>query len=454
MKKAVAVMLSLAMTASLVACGGGSSQPASSGGSSGGDAAASASSGSQAEPEDAGGTVGSEKAYPNANEDGSINLDKVAHFDREYDYTQNPKFKVAYIAADSGPLYQQAAVSYEHWAKMFNCEWMGFTSTNGDSDLYLTTLQNMIDQGVNGFVLDPDSTIFPSINALMEQHPEVSWMSMMSPPRDGDTSVNSIGGNMVHPYVGFDNYDAGWQQAVQLDKWRQENIPDVPLDEIGFAAFDYSISPPLHVRAEAVKDYWAGVTGNADMENFFYFDCAASGINLQGGMDAASPVISTNSKYKYWIVAGIIDDWAQAAATIFDQLGITDNCATCSFGGAALRKQWDAGQFDSYRFALYTDNNLYCEPILGGVYAMMNGWATADTLWPSWINYNDCGADGHTYASLRLPTVWLLPDTYQHYLEWCDMYAGNDLYDYPQEGIGPDDFSPFVDEVPAEYAKK
>ena len=38
------------------------------------------------------------------------------------------------------------------------------------------------------------------------------------------------------------------------------------------------------------------------------------------------------------------------------------------------------------------------------------GWATPDTIWPSWINNHDHGAEGHTYASLRLPTGWLEPD--------------------------------------------
>jgi hypothetical protein len=55
------------------------------------------------------------------------------------------------------------------------------------------------------------------------------------------------------------------------------------------------------------------------------------------------------------------------------------------------------------------------------------------------------------YPQLRLPTVWLEPDTYKHYLEWTDMYAHAEAYDYPQEGISLDDYSPFVDEVPADF---
>ena len=58
------------------------------------------------------------------------------------------------------------------------------------------------------------------------------------------------------------------------------------------------------------------------------------------------------------------------------------------------------------------------------------GWATPDTIWPSWVKENDHGADGHTYSQVLVPTFWLEPDTYQAYLEWTDWYAGADAYDY------------------------
>lgn len=445
MKKFLAIVLALVMLFSFAACSSNSN-----GGSQTGTNDKTPSG--TVNP-DAGGTVGSTKASPNCNEDGTVNLDKVAHFDRDYDYTQNPKYKVAYIAAEAGPLYQQAAIGYEHWANMYNLEWAGFISCNGDSDLFLTNLQNLIDQGVTGFVLDPDSTIFPAVQNLLAQYPEVQWMSQMSPPRDG-TSGDGIpsGGHMIHPYVGFDNYDVGYQQIMKLKEWKDANLPDVPWNEIGCVAFDFSVSPPLHLRTTACQEAWAEIAGTTD--NFFVADCVSTGINLQGGMDAVSPIISTHGEYKYWLVAGIIDDWAQAAATVIEQQGLTDNSCVVDFGGAALQMQWDAGQQDAYRFANFTANNLYSEPILGAVYAFLNGWATPDTIWPSWVNYNDCGGEGHTYPSLLLPTVWLEPDSYQHYLEWTDMYAHADAYNYSQEGISLDDYSPYVTEVPEYYKKK
>ncbi|MDR2356232.1 MAG: hypothetical protein LBE16_08575 [Clostridiales Family XIII bacterium] len=438
LKPVLLFLFTLVTATVLSACGGGgeSGTPPQ---DEGGDAAAST-------------DTDSGKPYPNANPDGSINLDTIAHYDPEYDYAQNPKQKIAYLVIDSGPLYEQSAIAYEHWAPLYNLEWAGFLSAGGDTEMYMANLQNLIDQGVTGFILDPDNTIFPAVVRLMDQYPEVQWMSQMSPPRDGTTDDGvPIGGHMIHPYVGFDNFDAGRQQVYKLIEWKEENLPDVPWEEIGLASFDFSTSPPLHERVIGVEEAWLAEIGNLD--NFFVADAVSFSLTMQGGIDAIGPIISTNSKYKYWLVVGLLDDLAQAAASVLDQQGLTDSSCVVSFGGSGLQMQFDAGQQDAFRYALFTAQNLYAEPIIGAVYAFLNGWATPDTIWPSWVNQNDSGADGHTYPQLRLPTTWLTYDTYKHYLEWTDMYARAEAYPYSQEGISLDAYSPYVTEIPPEYAK-
>ena len=432
MKKFLAILLVLAVAVSVFAC---AEKPA----------------GNDDADTDDNTTVGG-SAYPNAAADGTIDLNTIAHYDPDYDYTQNEKYKVCYIAQSGGPLYEQSAKAYEHWAPLYNMEWAGYISTNGDSDLYQTTLQNMLDQGVRAFILDPDNTIFNAVVKKMDEYPDAQWMSQMSAPRDGAEGEGvAFGGNMTHPYVGFDNYDAGIQVTKKILEWKEENYPDVPWSEFGMLCMQYSTSPPLEQRVTATRDLWIETTGSD--ANFFTADAATYGITLQGGIDAAGPVISVNSNIKYWLINGLIDDFAQAAASIIDQQGLTETTCIACFGGSGLQTQWDAGQEDSFRYALFTAQNLYAEPIIGAVYAYLNGWATPQSIWPKWINYNDCGKPGETYPQLRLPTVWLEPETYKHYLEWTDMYANATAYDYPQDGITLDDYSPFVDLVPPEFAK-
>jgi ABC-type sugar transport system substrate-binding protein len=441
MKKILALVLALMMVFTLAACGGEgtsttpTSQPT---------AAPAQPGGSDTQPAATG------KAYPNCNPDGSINLDTIAHYDAEYDYTKNPKFKVAYLVQQSGPLYQQSADAYEHWAPLFNMEWAGFISANGDSDMFLTNLQTAIDQGVRGFILDPDGTLFPSVLAKLSQYPDVFWMSQMSPPRDGEAGDGiPLGGNMINNYVGFDNVEAGRQVTRRLVQWKNETYPDVPWSEVGFLMMDYTVSPPLDERRIGSLEVFLEAGGLE--ENFFVADTVSTGMTMQGGKDAAGPIVSSNSKIKYWLCNGLFDDMAQAAASIFDQQGLTDTSCVCVFGGSALQMQWDAGQQDAFRYAVFTAQNLYAEPIIGAVYAFLNGWATPDNIWPSWVKWDDHGTDGHTYSQLRLPTEPLEYETYKHYLEWTDMYAHAEAYPYSQDGISLDDYSPFVKEVPADY---
>ncbi|MDR2357370.1 MAG: hypothetical protein LBD92_04730 [Oscillospiraceae bacterium] len=450
MKKVTALILALVMAFAFAACNGSaepsnpapeSPTPSDTGG---GESAPPPDAGGETEAP--GGGASGSKSYPNANADGSINLDTVAHYDPEYDYTQNPKYKVAYLATENSFLYQMSANGFEHWAPLFNMEFVGFLAANGDSDMFLTNLQNLIDQGVTGFILDPDTTVFPACVDIISNYPDVKWMSQMAPPRDGATGDGlPIGGNLINPYVGFDNFDAGAQQVYKLDEWRKANIPDLPWSEIGFITFNFSTSPPLVERVIGAKRAWENVGAEiVDGVNYFEVDTASSGLTLQGGLDNVAPVISTHTEFKNWLVVGLIDDLGQAAATIIEQQNLTDGSCVVTFGGSGFIAQWDGGQFDACRYALYTANNLYSEPIAGAVYAYLNGWATPDTIWPSWVKWDDHGAEGHTYPQLRLPTVWLEQDDYKHYLEWSDLYASANEYNYDVPGLTLDDYSPFI----------
>jgi len=432
MKKTLALILALVMVFSLCACGdSGSSTKTDSGKST--DTGKTSDTGS----------------YPHATADGQIDLDKIAHYDETYDYASGPKYKVCYIASSGTVLYEQSAAAMEHWAPLYNMEWMGFQSANGDNDMFMTLLQTMIDQGCNGFILDPDSTIFPTVKKLMDQYPELYWCSLMSPARDAATGDDlPVGGNMINNYAGFDNVDAGYQVASRPIQWLKENYPNAKASEVGFLMLDYSVSPALHERS--IGSLNAFTEAGFSEANFFTADCVSTGLTNQGALDVAGPLVASHPEIKYWLCNGLIDDMAQAAASIFDQQGLTDTSAICVFGGSALIQQWDAGQQDSFRFAIYCAQTLMVEPLMGALYAYLNGWATPDSIWPSWVKYNDHGGEGHTYSNLRLPVESLEYDTYKHYLEWTDLYTHADIFDYEVENLSLDDFTPFC-EVPESF---
>jgi ABC-type sugar transport system substrate-binding protein len=442
MKKAIATFIVIVMLLAIAACGNGadtSDAPTSESGSA-------TPSGPPPLP-----PVEEQSPFPNANPDGTINLDTIAHFDHTYNYSQNPRWEIAFIAHDNTALIQRSADAFEHWAPLFNMEWAGFISAGADPDLFMTQLQNLIDQGVDAIIVEPDMTIIPAVLALLDRYPEVAWMTQMAVPRDGTEGTGiPFGGNMVNNHVGFDNLAAGVQMAAKLIEWHEESFPNVPWRDVGFIALNFSVIPSFNQRVAGSRNTWQEHTGSLD--NFFEADALGAGLSMQGAMDVIAPIISMNDQFRHWLVMGNTDDFAQGAAAILGQQGLEDTSCVVTMGGSNLIAQWDAGQRDSFRFALFTAQTLYAEPIMGALYAYLNGWATPNTIWPSWVNLSDHGADGSTFSQRRLPTVWLAYETYQHYLAWTDIYTHANQYpNYSKEGITPYDYDPHAP-VPRGFA--
>jgi len=451
MKKLIALILVAAMVLSLAACGssdtpsGGGSTPQTEAAGGETDAAPADDSGSE------GGSTVSGDIYPNANPDGSLNLDTVALVDPDYDYSQNPRYQVCYIASSSTALYAKSGEYIDILCDQMNMEYMGFSSSEGDNDMYMTLLQQALDAGYDIFILDPDSTTFPTVAALMDEYPDAVWASQMSPARDGAEGEGiPSGGNLIHPSIGFSNYDAGWKQMEKLFEWMNETYPDADWSEVGCLSMDFSASPLLYERTAAALDYWAEYAPEEAQDNIFDADCTAAGITQQGAIDVCGPIISNHTDIKYWLVQGNIDDWAQGACTAIKSAGLEDTSCAVTFGGATIEAQWDAGVYDCFRYALTSASVQYVGTCLGACYAVKNGWATMETLWPSWVKSSDHGGEGHTYATFLVPTFWEDQDTYQYFLEWTDLYSGANFYDYDVE-VSIDDF-PTTVEVPEGYA--
>ncbi len=435
MKKFLALLLALLMVFSLVACGGSTTDDK-------GDSDANKNTDTDTDGGDDSSTVTG--ATPNMNEDGTPNLDKIAHYDASYDYSQNKQFTFCYMAWNADILYQQSADAFEHWASKYNLKWQDFISANNDGDMFMTNLQTYLDQGCEMFVMDPDITIFPAIANVMADYPDVVYMSQMGQARDGVATDEHPDGELLTCFVGFDYYGAGQLCGEKLIEWKEETYPDVPWSDFGFISYTLSYSPPLHERCLGCKEVFMGIEGVTE-DQYFEIDVSSYGMTLQGAIDGATPVLSTNDQYKYWLIFGLIDDLAMGAATVVDQMGLTEtSCINC-IGGPGLQTQLDAGQHTAFRYAYATPNLLYAEPIVGALYAFKMGWATPDTLWPSWVKASDHGGEGHSYANLLLPSWWIDESNYQHFYAWADLYSGNDYYGYSQEGVSIDDYSPFID---------
>jgi ABC-type sugar transport system substrate-binding protein len=373
---------------------------------------------------------------PNALADGSTDLENVAFFDPNFDYSSNKKFKIKYLTGFGGPLYEDTSTAIEHWAGIMNVQYDGYWSANGDNDQFLNQLQTAIDQGYDGLIMDPDTTIYTAVLEKMKANPQVQWMAVMSPVRDVTSTEEPQ--PLMRPFVGHEHYQNGGFMTDKLVEYAETTWPDVDMKNVGIVCVDYSVVAALHDRERGARDKWNELFPDL-ADNFFTVDGSSGDMDSDTSRNLVMPLISTNNQFTHWLVVADFDDYAIGAAAALDSLGLTDKSCVVTIGGSGLVKQMDAGQETAWRYALYTAQTIYVEPIIGALYAYMAGYATPENIWPQWVNENDHGVDPNRYAGYLLPVFWIDKDNYKEYLAWSDVYAESNTYpDYPRDGIERD----------------
>jgi ABC-type sugar transport system substrate-binding protein/predicted small lipoprotein YifL len=435
MKKILAMILALLLVFALFACGKTTeTTPSESPDSS--SSAPSASSDTPAPPS---------TEQSNTGKYGDAPLDKVGFYDPNFDYAKGERYKVQYMTATTGPLYDQASAAFAHWCGKMNMEYSPMWSSGGDNDAFLNNLQTFIDQGVDGFIFDPDANTYMRIKEICEEA-NVQWMGFMSPAMN----MEAEGTPLIHPFVGFDHYWFGQQMGLKMDEYLNTVWKDVPREEIGYISVDYSMADVLHWRSTGAQD--AFLEKNPDMAaQFFVADTVTIGPTLDGANTVVTAVLSEQTQYTHWLVSVLYDDIAMGSAAALDSMGFDpDTAVICTVGGSSLQRQWDNGIEDCWKFAMFTPQTIYAEAVIGALYAFMSGQATPETIWPSWINHSD-PRSGDTYAGMLLPSYWMDHDNYKQLLEWSDVYAEANEYDYDSTGLTRETYNARMD-IPAEYA--
>lgn len=443
MKKFLAIILVLVMCFSFVACnsdkpsddaantdGAGTSDPVN--------------TGDNSTPSNTGGTdLGGEGDGPI--DTGSEDLDLIGMYNPDYDYSQNPTYKVAYVVLATGVLYEAFGTAFEHWCSVMNMEYLGLREFAGDKDAYLTGLTT-IAREADGLLIDPDAQMYTRCAEILDELGK-PWMGCMAAPRDYEQD----GMPLLHPFVGFDNYQVGTIMVPKLLEFKEELWPDVDWSEVGFITVDFSISPPLHDRERGAYDTLSQLQPEL-LDNYFVADTAINTFDVDTSSQVVSSVLATNPHIEYWLIFAEVDTMAQGSAAAVDTVGLTDTSAVVTFGGTGLQLQWDSGTQDAWRAACYLPQTLYAEPIIGALYAYMSGQAEPNTIWPSWCNVNDQGGEDGPYASRLLPAFWIEYDNYKAMIKWSDVYSNSNFFpDYPADGLTRDSYSAAVT-IPASYS--
>jgi ABC-type sugar transport system substrate-binding protein len=427
MKKILASVLAIMMILSFAACGGSTSEAEPSPSPSGSAPA----SESSAPP-----SASSSASAPATEETGTVSNEwKPGFYNPDENYSKNERYKIVYMLYQNGVLYDMFDHAFTQWAERANCDYSVWCA-NADGDLFITSIETFASQGVHGILSDADMTIYTRVNEVMNEV-GMPWMPVMGAPRDDTT------GKLLHAYCGFDFYMYGEQMANWVIDYYEETWPDAPMEKTAMLCLDFSVSDNLHVRVDAARDIWnARYPGNED--KFYVADGSTGMLNSDTGYNISAPLIAAHPEVEYWIVCGLLDDYADGCARALEGAGKDDKAVITVMGGSGLINHWDAGEESCWKSACYTAETVYAEPIFFGLYDQLRGLVTSDTLWPDWVNKGK----GEAYSSLMLPSFFITKDNYQEYMEWCDAYTGINRSDYPYNGT---EYSARI-EVPASYA--
>jgi ABC-type sugar transport system substrate-binding protein len=343
----------------------------------------------------------------------------VGFFNPSVNYNAKPKYKIVYMMGSSGVLYDMFDYSFKLWADRMNCSYSSF-SAEGDTDLYIEALATYAAQGVDGFILDPDASVYDRVIEVLREQ-KVPWMPAMATPVDEN-------GRLQHPAVGFDNTAFGVQMATWAIDYAKKTWPNAKESEIGMLSMDFSLSDQVHERTTGAHSVW---NQHYLRNNFYTADGALTGdLSEDGGYKLAYEVFAAHPAIKYWLVCAFFDDYALGANDAAVKLGKQNGCVIVNCGGSALIDQWDNGKNSCWKASVFAAQTIFAEPMIGGLYAQMDGQATAETLWTDWIDKKH----GEKYAFLNIPTIVLTKDNYQEYLEWVDAYSGFNFSDYSYHG--------------------
>ena len=418
MKRSIAILLVLMMVLSLVACSGKDDKK---------------DEGSFSEWFNAPTVVPPEDNPPTAT---VLN----AAFDPNYDYSKNPRLKIGYLVSQGGFLFEFGYNNMKVWADKMNVE-MRMIDAQGDTDLYLSSIETLKAEGYHGLILDPDVTIYGAIKDKCRDV-GIIWMPSMAAPQDLST------GKLLAAASGFDHKDCGRMIAEWLCEYKDENWPDVPLSDVGFLCVDYSSSFPLHARVEGCQEVWAEYAPGLE-SNFFVADGVVGSLDSTTAYTVAAAILTTQPQIKNWLIFGVMDDYADGATSAAIDAGLADLTVAATMGGPGLILQWDSGESTPWKMALYTAAEIAVQPNLCAIYTYIFGWHTPETIWqPDWV---DRSQNEH-FAFYINTCVIMTEDNYQHYLAWVDLVTGLSNYSkYNVPNVNANDFSARNTTPPAYY---
>jgi ABC-type sugar transport system substrate-binding protein len=386
MKKVLVLILAMCMALSLAACGG-----------------------KDATPETPETPAAPESSAPVADDGGAQEVPPVVSGEdsapADDPFARDP-YKIAYVAYSLGWAWnKQVDEALSQLGKKYNFEYVGWGQTSDDNEAYLNQIYVFADQGYDGLILATSDALTSRAYEICKEV-EIPFVAE-------STAFLDENGNCIWPSVQQNNIANG---KLCVD-WLYENYKtywgDIDTTKLGLVGLDFSAISGITERSVGVKGSFEENFPDA-AANYFWTDCTPlgmAGMSVQAGTDLTTTVISSNPQIEHWFVVTNIDDWASGATRAAELLGVEDRVLVVSVQADAFLAEQNSGYTGNvYVAANAVSSTQFAVLCAENLITILDGKATAETIWPEWITGND------KYARYQVTGQMITRDTYKDYV--------------------------------------
>lgn len=274
---------------------------------------------------------------------------------------------------------------------------------DGDSAKQLDQLNDAINQGVDAIFMHIADEGIAEAAAEAVAAAGIPMVGESLPVKDGD-------GNWLCPCAVLNAAGCGTVAADWVvDNWESTGVDLSDPTKVGVALVTNTLTENAVLRHEGAKAELQAKMPEIPEENYFIVDISAgSNDYVEGGYNETSAVLTAHQDMKAWVVIGVQDDYALGACRAIEENGNVDNTILVSLGGEQAIPEWDGGTTKPWFATVYYTSMDFVEPCVDGLLSVVNDGAKLEDV------FSDNIAEGQTYGTKLISGQAI---TYENYKE-------------------------------------
>ncbi|GAA0181991.1 arabinose ABC transporter substrate-binding protein [Clostridium sediminicola] len=227
--------------------------------------------------------------------------------------------------------FQDEGAAAEKAAKALGADEVLLIDAKMNPDTYLTALDNVITQQVDGILVCPPDQ---KLSAATIQKCEAADIPVIA----CDDALQDENGNFLAPFVGIDAKQIGRDMAAWLSDYVEAEGKIKDMKTTGLLLMTVDTVSSCLPRTEGQLEVWKEKQPDFLEENIFRADYNGE---TAKGFDAAAAVLTSHPEIKTWLVMGVNDEGCAGATRALEQQNLDKDAVVVGLGGYLAKGEFD-----------------------------------------------------------------------------------------------------------------